>query len=864
MSAWAISSLWDSSGDKKAQASEGIGGVQVQVFKSTDSTASGGTLVATVTTSTVSGSVGQWMVTGLAPGYYYARIPASQFSTVSPVGPLAYRLPLVSNGSGDDNTSEDTANENNPATNGVFTQQAVLLSSGAQSTAASAASPESGQGFAMDDIGSAPWLKDANVELTMDLGFKVAPGAPFAGVVKRDLLETGNPAQTNEPLAGVTVQLMADGNGDGQITGAEATASPVASDVTDASGSFVFEQVDPGSYVVVQSVLPGGMATYDVDGGDPTKTAVQFTGQSAASLSFLQCYEPTGVFYDSSTGQIIPGGKLTITGLGQVQVYQDGATGRYCFCASTEGEYTIAITPPTGYTVDASRPALGSAWQGGNGTVVRIGSRESTTNEGFLLNADAAANPWYRVLHLKPGAACPVGNNIPVVSTASDTFAQWQAAHALSGSNAAQDNPDADEHDNLMEYALGLDPENGVQAAARFRLAVNSAGQSVDAILVRPSRGHADLIYRLEGCADPRADAWLMLPLAPAVEPSNDQTDTVRFAAVSEAALFAGASTGYVRLKVLLDADHDGTPEAQAVSRVLVFSKRSLPAAQGTFSMPMLRDAVFTGQVQSVTTGRLLIGGNVKPALEAGETYYIEVISGVAAGQRYELDENATSTGFLATDTSTLPDTLAGERVVVRPHWTLAGLFPANHFRAGAGTTTADRVMFFENGAYQVHWLRADPAGAHWTRDGDATLASTDARILAPGQGVILHPRVSESLILVGELRSSPLAVPLQAGAQLIGAGWPWAQSFSDRGMSTVNGFVAASEAASADRVRLFNGDSAPGASSYTNYFLGVSGWSKEGDASAVDQSVSPLFEPFRAAFIVTTSARPNWMIQQP
>jgi len=95
-----------------------------------------------------------------------------------------------------------------------------------------------------------------------------------------------------------------------------------------------------------------------------------------------------------------------------------------------------------------------------------------------------------------------------------------------------------------------------------------------------------------------------------------------------------------LRLKVLLDADHDGTPEAQSVSRVLVFSKRSLASAQGTFSMPMLRDAVFTGKMQSVPR-RLLISGNVKPALVAGESYYVEVISGASAGQRLELDEAA-------------------------------------------------------------------------------------------------------------------------------------------------------------------------------------------------------------------------------
>jgi len=64
--------------------------------------------------------------------------------------------------------------------------------------------------------------------------------------------------------------------------------------------------------------------------------------------------------------------------------------------------------------------------------------------------------------------------------------------------------------------------------------------------------------------------------------------------------------------------------------------------------------------------------------------------------------------------------------------------------------------------------------------------------------------------------------------------------------------------------VRLFNGDSTPGTSSYTNDFLSADGRLKEGDAVAEDQSAKALFEPFGAAFIVTTSARPNWVVQQP
>jgi len=155
--------------------------------------------------------------------------------------------------------------------------------------------------------------------------------------------------------------------------------------------------------VVVQTVLPGGVATYDTDGGDPVKTAVQFTGQSAASLSFLQCYDPTGVFYDSTTGQIIPGGKITVSGQGQVQVYHDGATGRYCFCASTR-----AITPSAPHRLRDmlwTPRALPSAARGRGARRVRwsaSAAEKAAPMPASCKAAAAAANPWYRVLHLSP------------------------------------------------------------------------------------------------------------------------------------------------------------------------------------------------------------------------------------------------------------------------------------------------------------------------------------------------------------------------------------------------------------------------------------------------------------------------------
>jgi SdrD B-like domain/Secretion system C-terminal sorting domain len=69
---------------------------------------------------------------------------------------------------------------------------------------------------------------------------------------------TANVQDSNEPgVAGVTVKLYKDANGDGQITGTEAT-TPVATTTTNELGEYIFDNLDAATYQVGFSTIPAG------------------------------------------------------------------------------------------------------------------------------------------------------------------------------------------------------------------------------------------------------------------------------------------------------------------------------------------------------------------------------------------------------------------------------------------------------------------------------------------------------------------------------------------------------------------------------------------------------------------------------
>jgi hypothetical protein len=73
--------------------------------------------------------------------------------------------------------------------------------------------------------------------------------------------------------------------------------------------------------------------------------------------------------------------------------------------------------------------------------------------------------------------------------------------------------------------------------------------------------------------------------------------------------------------------------------------------------------------------------------------------------------------------------------------------------------------------------------------------------------------------------------------------------------------FTASAEPTTADRLRLWIGDTTPGASGYVSYYLKqtASGtqWTPESGEAPTSQNEAPLFQPFRATFLKTTQDHP-------
>jgi hypothetical protein len=371
--------------------------------------------------------------------------------------------------------------------------------------------------------------------------------------------------------------------------------------------------------------------------------------------------------------------------------------------------------------------------------------------------------------------------------------------------------------------------------------------------------------YTLEGIAELNG-AWAALDLTPDVTMNDDGTKTLRYAGVDGAV----GETGFVRLKVALDADQNGTPEAEAKSTAHGWSRRVFAAGtQQTLSIPLVRDERFASKVSSVNGNVLALAGAKSVALDEGE-YYVELISGAHEGHRIEVDEAASDGADIALDLSHDLSTLhgaadlAGARVVLRAHWTLGGALPADRFHAATSPAQSDRVMFFNNAtnAFEVLWLCSHGGTPRWVRDGDATLADAGARLIAPAEGMMIHSRAQTATVrIIGQVRDGKCALPLKAGAQLIGGGHPAAMSATSRGYTVANGFTAALSADSADRIRVWNGDEATAATGYTMYYLhGTDSqaiWVREGDSSLTDTCAQNIFAPWRAAFITTATAKP-------
>jgi hypothetical protein len=232
-----------------------VAGVTVNLLS-----ADGSTVLATTTTD----GNGNYLFDDLPEGTYIVQV----------VPPAGYRS------SDDPATGGDPANGTNDDDNGIGTGTGPINSAPFAIDPGNAAN-----GDVVDDT------TGSTSNPRVDFGL-FSPPVSIGNQVWRDVNNDGDVDAGEAPIAGVPMVLFFDANGDGQITGAEAT--PVAYDTTDAQGLYLFtEYTDPagnplptpqplpaGNYVV--GVAPAALAV----GGPLAGTYSSGTTRGAAETDF--------------------------------------------------------------------------------------------------------------------------------------------------------------------------------------------------------------------------------------------------------------------------------------------------------------------------------------------------------------------------------------------------------------------------------------------------------------------------------------------------------------------------------------------------------------------------------------------------
>lgn len=737
------------------------------------------------------------------------------------------------------------------------------------------------------------FLDTANLAALGTLGDRIWSDSDFDGLYE--------PAAGEPGLDGVLVELYRAGDTPG-------VNPPFLATVTSGGGIYQFAALPAGDYFIHLSAAnfaPGAALAnhslstnptdpadngedHDDNGiqtapGDPvtSPTITVAPGETDTTLDF-------GFVPDSSRGSIAGSVFVDVEFNGSIDIALDGvqitlrdAGGNPLATTTTSnGNYRFADLPPGSYSVSQSQPAgylsVSDADGGdpdliGDPTPIVLAAGAAITGRDFL----------------ERPLACP------------NTWAGWQQKWTLptAGQTGPAENPDLDTYSNLIEYAFCMPPDAGIFSPFCVGLST-TVPNAIDGIFRRTAGGATDVVYQLDFIADLALSpaGWTTLTLDPAdlvVTVNPFGTETVRIPDLETlTGLTSGA--GFVRMRVLLDADGDSTPEAADVTEVRGWVETPLAINCQTFSTPFFACPVFSGTISAVAGNLIELAPSTSwhslaDHLNPGTAYYLEVVAGDHEGQRFDIASPGTSTLTLAVDAdpcdglpphNTLagppPATLTGDTVVVRAHRTLGELFPIGPgaFQPTGSLSTADKIMFNHAGNWSACWAYDDGANPpRWVLAGDPGYADQGSRVVPPGEGMFIYCRQATINYLAhGGVRANDFAQPLRTGINFAGGGYPLDQSPVSRALTLSNGFFGGRDPARADRLHLWNADTnTPGNGYTTHYLLNASNgplsfqyWTQQGDVTLPDQNHLPLLLRDRSAFHILDADHPSHLVPAP
>ncbi len=246
----------------------------------------------------------------------------------------------------------------------------------------------------------------------------------------------------------------ADGDGIPDYLDPDTNASNPAGDPAgDADGDGILDRVE-GTIDSDGDGIPNYL-DLDSDGdGSPDATEGSLDNDGDGIPNYLD-FDPQGFFYDEASGLVIPGGALSVTGPGLINIVKDGSDGEYQFFTDgTPGTYNVVFIPPSGATLSSVCPPQAGAFDptGHPDDPIRLGSGLIAAGTG-LVDRDCASNPYYVSFDLEPGDAFILLNNIPLELPT--TAAAAGASGSVSGGAPSREvvtvcDPDTNECSNVF------------------------------------------------------------------------------------------------------------------------------------------------------------------------------------------------------------------------------------------------------------------------------------------------------------------------------------------------------------------------------------------------------------------------------
>jgi YVTN family beta-propeller protein len=426
--------------------------------------------------------------------------------------------------------------------------------------------------------------------------------------------------------------------------------------------------------------------------------------------------------------------------------------------------------------------------------------------------------------------------------------------------NTADADVNANGVNDLIEYAIG--------SSSRFDsgwwLTTDPATGRIDAHVHTP-REVTDITFSLEGSSS--LTDWQRLSLLPTTTVLDAQWQQLTWQGVESA--FASTEHGLIRLRAAQLNGTSATTTPQAFQR---FSRR--PGTR-TAGVNLVNPPLYAGRIRQITPEGALQIETTGLATPSPVSHYLEVIDGENAGHRLELTAVQADllTPNLATPASTLsslPESLVGARIIVRPHVTLNQLFNKQAFTGNRSAAVSDQVLFHTGQGWITYWLLKFGSLHHWVRAGDATLTPADDAIIPPGHG-LMTKFVSDTLpqTFIGHVRTNPFRLRLTPGQNLLAAPWPTNATPSSLQLLRSNGFKSSNNPALADQIHLWAGDSNPSRSNFEGYFLlqrntTSSWWTAMGSADLANLNESLALPQGRAFFLKAQPSTTQWLLNWP